>query len=178
MDSFVEQLIKEKRNGRYFAAVFGLTVAALLLMAAAFFLSPFLGMFAAIVILGIGYGWYWCVTMLITEYEYCVTNGDIDIDRIRGKRRRLRLVSVRGDKIESLAPYTADCDLSRFDRVVRCTTGTDAADLWHFTYHSKKNGHTAVVFQPNARVLNALVEGLSPLLRREVLKNYEIPNKE
>ena len=115
--------------------------------------------------------------MLITEYEYCVTNGDIDIDRIRGTRRRLRLVSVRGDTIESLARDTADCDLTRFNRVVKCVTG-EAADLWYFTYHSKKNGHTVVVFQPNERVLSALIDGLSPLLRREVLKNYEIPTEE
>ncbi|MBE6758190.1 MAG: hypothetical protein E7552_06565 [Ruminococcaceae bacterium] len=174
MDLFVEQLIREKRGGRYFFAVFGLSVAALVLLTLAVMMG---GMLLAFAVVGIGYGWYWCTAMLLTEYEYCVTNGDIDIDRIRGKRRRLRLVSVRGDKIESLAPYTPDCDLSRFNRVVKCTTG-EAADLWYFTYHSKKNGHTVVVFQPNARVLAALVEGLSPLLRREVQKTCEFPVEE
>ncbi len=174
MDFFVEQLIREKRGGRYFFSMFGLTVAALILLTLGVFFGGILLPFAVV---GVGYGWYWCTSMLITEYEYCVTNGDIDIDRIRGKRRRLRLVSVRGDKIESLARYTAECDLSRFDRVVKCTTG-EAADLWYFTYHSKKNGHTVVVFQPNERVLTALIDGLSPLLRREVLKNYEIPEEE
>ncbi len=165
MDLFVEQLIRERRGGRYFFSMFGLTIAALVLLTASLWILPVI--FLPFAVVGIGYGWHWCTSMLITEYEYCVTNGDIDIDRIRGKRRRLRLVSVRGDKIESLAPYTAACDLSRFNRVVKCTAG-DAADLWYFTYHSKKNGHTVVVFQPSTRVLTALAEGLSPLLRREV----------
>lgn len=164
MDMFVEQLLREKRGLRYFGAMFGLTLAALLLLTLSVLMG---GMFLAFAVVGVGYGWYWCTSMLVTEYEYCVTNGDIDIDRIRGKRRRLRLVSVRGDKIETLAPYAAGCDLSRFNRVVRCTTGSTTG-LWMFTYHSKKNGHTAVIFQPNARVLHALTDGLSPLLRREV----------
>ncbi len=171
MDSFVEQLIKERRGGRYFFAMFGLTLAALALLTVTVLFVPYL--FIAFAVVGIGYGWHWCTSMLITEYEYCVTNGDIDIDRIRGKRRRLRLVSVRGDKIESLAPYKGEA-LTSYNRVVRCTAG-DSADAWLFTYHSKKNGHTAVLFQPNARVLTSLVGGLSPMLRREVMQNYELP---
>lgn len=176
MDSFVEQLIKERRGGRYFLATFGLTLAALLLLTLTVMFSGYLGMFVALIVVGIGYGWYRCTSMLITEYEYCVTNGDIDIDRIRGKSSRLRLVSVRGDKIETLAPYNGEA-LTQYDRVVRCISG-EAADLWQFTYRSKKNGHTVVVFEPNPRVLHALVEGLSPLLRREVLKTYELPTNE
>ena len=174
MDFFVEQLIKEKRGIRYFLLVFGLSVAALLLITAAVLWLPL--MLLAFAVVGIGYGWHWATTMLITEYEYCVTNGDIDVDRIRGRSRRLRLVSVRGDKIESLAPYTAQTDLSRFDRVVRCLSGEETT-RWYFTYHSKKNGHTAVVFEPDARVLHALVGGLSPLLRREVINTYELPEE-
>lgn len=176
MDSFVEQLVKERRGGRYFFSMFGLTVAALLLLTLTVLFAGYLGVLVAFVVVGIGYGWHFCTSMLITEYEYCVTNGDIDIDRIRGKRRRLRLVSVRGDKIESLAPYKGE-PLTQYNRVVRCNSGT-ANDLWTFTYHSKKNGHTVVVFEPNARVLTSLVDGLSPLLRREVLKTYELPTEE
>ena len=176
MDSFVEQLIKERRGGRYFLSMFGLTVAALLLLTLTVMFAAYLNMLVAFIIVGIGYGWYWCTSMLVTEYEYCVTNGDIDIDRIRGKRRRLRLVSVRGDKIEALAPYKGEA-LTQYNRVVRCTSGT-TNDLWMFSYHSKKNGHTAVVFEPNARVLRSLVEGLSPLVRREVMKTGELPTEE
>ena len=85
MDFFVEQLIREKRGGRYFFSMFGLTVAALVLLTLGVFFGGILLPFAVV---GVGYGWYWCTSMLITEYEYCVTNGDIDIDRIRGKRRK------------------------------------------------------------------------------------------
>lgn len=172
MDVFVEQLIKEQRGGRYFLCVFGLTVAALMLITLAVMFVPGVSLLVA---MAACCGWFWATRMLITEYEYCVTNGDIDVDRIRGRSKRLRLVSVRGEKIESLAPCKASDDFARFDRVVHCHSHEKDAVLWCFTYHSKKNGHTVVIFEPDDRVLNALVEGLPYLLQREVRGQYEIP---
>lgn len=173
MDFFVEQLIKEQRGGRYFLSVLGLTVAALLLIT---FAVMFLPGVSILVAMGVAWGWIWATRMLITEYEYCVTNGDIDIDRIRGRSKRLRLVSVRGEKIESLAPCKAGDDFSRYNRVVHCHSGQKDAPLWCFTYHSKKNGHTVVIFEPDERVLPALVEGLPYLLQRELRQQYDFSN--
>lgn len=172
MDVFVEQLVKERQGKREFLAIFGLTLAALLILAATIL---FMTSLAPLVLVAVAYGWWWCVKMMATEYEYSVTNGDIDIDRIRGRSKRLRLVSVRGDKIESLAPCKERAPLGKFDRVVRCTTRQSDKALWRFTYHSKKNGHTVVVFEPDDRVLHALVEGLPYLLQREVRQKYDIP---
>lgn len=175
MDVFVEQLIAEQRKGRYFAIIFSITLLAVLLVAATFLFAFEL---FAIVLVAVGYGWWWAVKQPFLEYEYSVTNGDIDIDRIRARSKRLRLVSVRGEKIESLAPVTPETDLSRFDRVVRAVSYLPNKAQWCFTYHSKKNGRTAVVFEPNARVLNALIDGLSYQLQREVRRNYQVPAEE
>ena len=172
MDIFVEQLVAEQRKTRYFAIIFPLTLLAVLIVIAAFI---FAFQLFAIVLVAVGYGWWWAVKQPFLEYEYCVTNGDIDIDRIRARSKRLRLVSVRGEKVESLAPVTDKTDLSRFDRVVRAISHLPNRPQWYFTYHSKKNGHTAVVFEPNARVLNALIDGLSYQLQRDVRRSYEIP---
>lgn len=172
MDVFVEQLIKERRGIREHVMLFGVTLAAVLLVGIAILvLTPL----APMVLLAVGFGWWWCIKMLLTEYEYSVTNGDIDIDRIRGRSKRLRLVSVRGEKIETFSSYTEGEPLDRYDRVVRCTTREADARLWVFTYRSKRNGHTAVVFEPDDRVLNAFIEGLPYLLQREVRQKYDIP---
>lgn len=172
MDVFVEQLIKRRRGAREFLCVFGLTLAALLILTAAVL---FVTSLAPLVLVAVGYGWWWCMKMLIVEYEYSVTNGDIDIDLIRGRSKRLRIVSVRGDKIESLAPCAGGVPVGKFDRVVQCSSGEADGALWQFTYHSKKNGHTVVVFQPDDRVLTALVDGLPYLLQREVRQKYDLP---
>ena len=170
MDVFVEQLIRRKGGVPYFLAVFGLTLAALAIIAVSFLFLG--GMIGALLIVGAGYGWWWLFRNLTVEYEYSVTNGDIDIDLIRGKSRRQRIVSVRGEKIESMARYAGE-DLTRYDRVVKAISGDEGEELWIFTYQSKKNGRTAVVFQPEERVLTALIEGLPYLLQRDVKKQLE-----
>ena len=40
--------------------------------------------------------------------------------------------------------------------------------LWCFTYSSKKNGRTMVVFQPEERVLGALKAGLTKLVQLDM----------
>ena len=172
MDVFVEQLIRRKGGVPYFLAVFGLTVGALAIMTASLLFLRGMPMVNALLIVGTGYGWWWLFRNLTVEYEYSVTNGDIDVDLIRGKSRRQRIVSVRGDRIESLARYGGE-DLTRFDRVVKAVTGDPGVELWIFTYQSKKNGRTAVVFQPEERVLTALIDGLPYLVQRDAKKQME-----
>ena len=41
-----------------------------------------------------------------------------------------------------------------YQRVVVTAPSLKEDGLWCFTYHSKKNGNTFVVFQPNERVLD------------------------
>ena len=41
------------------------------------------------------YGGYYLMTGIDTEYEYILTNGDLDIDKITGKRKRKRLLSTK-----------------------------------------------------------------------------------
>ena len=47
-------------------------------------------------------------------------------------------------------------------------TSPDAQGVWCFTYHSKKNGNTLVIFEPEDRVINALKGGLSKLLQLDI----------
>lgn len=76
MDTFVEQIVVKKKGGKEWAIIAGILVAALILAALALLLGPF----ALLLIAGIGYGAYWLITSQNIEYEYSVTNGDIDID--------------------------------------------------------------------------------------------------
>ena len=99
------------------------------------------------------------------EYEYCVTNGDIDVDCIIARRKRKRIVSVSGRKVESLLPYDANKGTAGYQRVVVAAPSLQESGLWCFTYHSKKNGHTLVVFQPDDRVKDSFYEGLPKLVQ-------------
>lgn len=164
MDTFFEQIVRKKKTVGELAIMVGVALAALVLCVAAFL---FLGGLSAILICGILYGAWYLITMQNKEFEYCVTNGDIDVDLIVAKRKRKRIVSVAGRKIERLLPYDSSVSTQGFQRVVTAAPSLQEEGLWYFTYHSKKNGHTLVVFSPNERVLSAFTEGLDRLVRMD-----------
>ena len=175
MDTFVEQIIKKKKGAKEFAVITGISIAFLLLTLISIY---FLNVVALLVVFGLGYGAWYLITSQNIEYEYSVTNGDIDIDEIIAQRKRKRVVSVVGSKIESLEPYYAETFASRpFDRRVIAAPSEHESDLWCFTYHSKKNGHTIVIFQPEQRVLEALQVGLQPLVLHEMNKKIKSSEK-
>ncbi len=168
MDTFIEQIVVKKKTPTEHLLTAALILAAVAVMAVALlFLPAFIFPFVAI---GAGYGLWWLITGLNMEFEYCVTNGDIDVDQIIARRQRKRLVSVAGRKIESLLPYAAAQVPTGYQRVVMAAPAATAAGLWCFAYHSKKNGHTLVIFQPEERVLSALYAGLPKLVQLEAAR--------
>lgn len=164
MDHYVEQLVTKQKGGKEWAITAAAVAVTITLSALCFFylMPAFL-----IVLVGLIYASYWIITAQSRELEYCVTNGDIDIDSIVAKRSRKRIVSVRGSKIDSLEPFSGAIPTG-FDRTVMAASSPTAPGCWRFTYHSKKNGRTQVIFEPTEEVLNELISGLSRPLQLEV----------
>mgnify|MGYP000845894750 CR=1 FL=1 len=178
MDTFVEQIVAKRKGAKEWAIIIGSLVLCVLLVLFAFpFLFAFLSILAAALVVALGYGEWWLITSQNVEFEYSVTNGDIDIDQIIARRKRKRIVSVVGNKLEVLEPYNAAAYASRpFDRKVMAAPSEQDEGLWCFTYRSKKSGHTLVVFQPERRVLDALIVGLPAYVQRETNKKLaDIP---
>lgn len=166
MDTFFEQIVKKKKGPAEWAIVISVIVAAFALVAVVWIF----GILAAIATLGIVYGAWWLATTQNVEFEYCVTNGDIDVDKIVARRKRTRLVSVAGRKIRALAPYDPAKPLGKFQRTVMAAPSLNEQGLWYFTYHSKKNGDTIVIFMPDDRVLGAFYEGLPKLVQMDTVR--------
>lgn len=167
MDSFFEQIVKKKKGAGEWAVIVAVLVAAAALLV---LVVMFAAMYIIIVGVGIVYGAWWLASTQNVEYEYCVTNGDIDVDKIVARRKRTRLVSVAGRKIRALAPYDPQKPLGKFQRTVMVAPSLKEEGLWYFTYHSKKNGDTLVVFQPDDRVLGAFYEGLPKLTQMDTAR--------
>ena len=166
MDSFFEQIVKKKKGLSEWAVIVLSFFLALVLIV---FVWLF-GIFQIIVTVGAIYGAWWLITTRNVEYEYCVTNGDIDVDKIVARRKRTRLVAVSGRKIRALAPYDPEKPLGKFQRTLLLAPSIKSEGLWYFTYHSKKNGDTLVVFMPDDRVLGALYDGLPKLVQMDTAR--------
>ena len=167
MDTFIEQIVQKKKTMGERLIIVGVVLLALVISGAVALFVPslFLLVFALVC-----FGAWWLITNQNIEFEYSVTNGDIDVDSIIAKRKRKRLVSVSGRKIDSLLPYNPARSESGYQRVVMVAPSLQESGLWSFTYHSKKNGHTLVVFQPDTRVLQALYNGLPKLVQMDTTR--------
>lgn len=166
MDTFVEQIIVKKKGPKEIAIITGTILLVVILV---FVLFLFLNYFSLVIDMLLIYGAWWLITGQNVEYEYSVTNGDIDIDQIIAQRKRKRVVSVAGSKIEIAGPYNpTEFAGRRFDRTVVAAPAETAPGVWYFTYHSKKSGSTLVLFQPEERVMDAFKASLPKLLMLEV----------
>lgn len=165
MDTFVEQIVAKKKDGKEIAIIVGVVLAFVVVVVATFL---FLGMLAPILWMAAGYGAWWLITNQNIEFEYSVTNGDMDIDQIIARRKRKRIVSVGGQKIESAGKYVAEKWVGRHvDRFVMAAPSLKEDGLYYFTYHSKKRGQTLVVFQPDERVKEAFYKALPRLVQMD-----------
>lgn len=178
MDAFTEQLITKKKAGKEWAMLALAALLAVVVLAVSvllFLLLPTFPFLAFGVLIGGGYGVFMLYVHQNVEFEYIVTNGDIDVDRIVGRRTRKRIVSVAGRKIETFEPYKAEAVAARhYDRVVMAASSETANGLWIFSYRSKKNGHTVVIFEPNDKVKQELLSGLSRPLALEIKQKYAL----
>ena len=170
MDSFSEQLISRRKTAIDYVLLFLITLGGVLSVFVVVRFLFFLTAICFLLLVGIGWLAWYAITSMNVEYEYTVTNGDIDIDQIIGKRKRKRLVSVPHTRIESLFPYSEQALAGKnFDRIVMVASHKSAV-TWCFTYRSKKSGHTLVLFEPNERVFTELFNGLPRLMQMEIEK--------
>ena len=108
MDTFLEYMIKRKRNAKDIAKIFGSIIGAVAAcVAVGFFISisP-LWMFIPwfLVAFFVWYGVYIIISRQNVEYEYSFTNGELDIDAIYSKRRRVHILSVKVREFDICAP--------------------------------------------------------------------------
>ena len=180
MDIFVEQIVSKKKEGKDIAIITLVWLAVLIAGSALVFFMFAYGFLAKMPVIplavlgGGGYGAWWVSTNRNREYEYCITNGSIDVDEIIAQRKRKRLVSVNGEKIEAAGKFDEQIAAKTFDRIVVAAPSLQEEELWYFSYRSKKNGHTLVVFTPNERVLTAFKAALPRLLQLEFGRKYDI----
>lgn len=162
----MEQIIYRKKTASQVAlAVLLMALASVFIV----FLFLLLRSFALVLMLPFGYLMWWLLSEMNIEYEYCITNGDIDIDRIVARRKRKRVVSVSLKKLDSVGRYDPNKWKGRqVDRTVFAASSERAEDLYCFSYRSKKNGYTLVVFEPNERVREAFFKALPRLLQSEM----------
>ena len=167
MDVFIEQIIETKSDSRRIVLRVGL-IAAIVLLSGVFVFAALLfpGPFSVIAIAAI-FGVIWLGISLIkgstVEYEYILTNKELDIDKIKGRSKRKRLVTFNLLNAEKLDIYSDDTSISA-DVTVSAHDNT-YTHMWYLLIKHDLHGDVVLLFNPNDAFVTKLNNAL-PLKAR------------
>ncbi len=157
MDTFFEQIVSIRKNGKTLAAMFGIWFAALILAYVIFaFLLAFIGGIAMLVIFGLFFGAWKLSGLLNIEYEYIITNGSMDIDKIINKSSRKRMASFELGNVTRLEKFNPHM-LNTLDKktlVYACNENDENAYLLIAEREGKSSVN--VIFSPDERIKSAI----------------------
>lgn len=166
MDVFVEHMVKRRPTGKDIALMVLYAALAIIIFVFGLFFTPaLLGPFAFIgAFIGVAalFGAYYLISNMNIEYEYIVTNGEIDVDKIMAKRRRKRLVTANARTFESFGPYRQQDHAGKeYTSRVYASESMDENTTYYAVFTHAKLGKTLLIFTPDDRVLDALKKYIS-----------------
>lgn len=166
MDLFMEHLVKkelssQERMKKYFLwGLVSVILAALFLAGFIFYQLIFRLIFFAVIILIVFdrfYGSFWLYLSMDIEFEYILTNGELDVDMIQGRTKRSRLISVPCKDFEFLKPLNQASENEKENRsyqkkIDACISPDDPATYIAAFSHDKL-GYVRLLFSPSERML-------------------------
>ncbi len=152
MDVFFEQLVKIKRSAMSTALMVLSLFAAVAICITLFWLSNYFPILI-VGIVAIGYGEWKLLGFFHKEFEYIITNGTVDVDRIIAKSTRNRMISFECSDIIRVGRYNAaNPPVTDANEKLICGN-TDNA---YFFLVKKQSRKVLVVMSLNEKMLNAI----------------------
>ncbi len=170
MDTFFEQIIAVKKNGKAVAAIIGIWLAAFIVCFLLIMFMPFLSTFSLLLAAGALFGAYKLCTRFNLEYEYIVTNGTMDIDKIINKSSRKRILSFElatVSRIEKFNPAQLS-GVNAKELFITCNQDDPGAYLMVSATEGK--GTSYLVFAPDERVRSAIVKFVPKFISNSAFK--------
>ncbi len=159
MDTFFEQIVSIKKSGKNWAVIFIIWFFAIAI-SAFLVIIPLIRPLAPILVLGLGYGSWWLASKFNVEYEYIVTNGSMDVDKILNKSKRSRISSFEIANVERLEKFNIQLlkNVKRESIVYACNQNDPNAYLMVASREDTKVNY--IVFAPNKKLQNAIKKSL------------------
>lgn len=168
MDVFFEQIVAKRSTGVDVAKKIGIVFAAIILVLLFTFILPgfrvaegILGMIGQVfsmlgLLLAVGavYGAYYLISGMNIEYEYILTNGEIDVDKIIARRKRKRLVTVDTRTFTEFGLYKSVPSVDSNVTVIMACSSVEAPNTYYGICDHSKFGKCMLVFNPNEKILN------------------------
>ena len=174
-DAYFEQIVCIKKTPKTSLAIIGIWVLALILTFLLFTvvipLVPALSSILIFICFGIAYGAYWLCTKLNVEFEYIITNGWMDIDKITNKSARKRITGFELSGVTRLEKFNpvAISNMNKKDVVIACNENDENAYLLIAEREGK--GNAVLVFSPNEKIQTAIMKFAPKFITNSAFKN-------
>lgn len=172
MDNFAEQLVfkhptSSDKAKKIFLIVGGGIMTAILLLIAVLSLGSgsLLSLAGILLAAATGFGSYYLVSETYVEYEYTFTNGELDIDKIIAKKKRVELVTVDVKKLKAFGKY-GEASEETEDMTVIFSSDNIASHEYYADFDHEEYGSSRLVFSPDSRMLDMLATALPRALRQ------------
>ena len=162
IDSFIEYMIKAKKTGpvifRQILIVFGCIFVLMAVTFVFLILPPVAINFWPIFMAGVIYLAYRLLASLDVEYEYILTNGELDVDKITNKKRRKRLMTIHCKSFTAFAKVGDKEFLSEengeFSKVIDASAKSSALEDYYAVFY--KNGQKIqLIFNPTQKMIES-----------------------
>lgn len=155
MDNICEQLVEKRRTGSDNAKTAlicaGLALAAAACVYFAIYSGIMLLFIAAVIPIAAA---VWVLMGVNVEYEYSVTNNEMDIDKIIGRRKRRHMITVDLNNTEDFGGYPPQTTID-VETTVHATSGLER-DAHYLVVRHRDYGKVKVIFNPNEKLREAI----------------------
>ena len=171
LDMYAEYIVKRRSDVKSSIIKALIVLGSAILMYIALILTQKVIFFMPASVALIGWAGYHAFIQFNVEYEYIVTNGELDIDRIVARRGRRRIINVKTNYYELIAPYDDEhrqaFESGEFKKTIDVRSGPKA-DAWFVIANHKDQGRVRILFEPTPKMLKIF----SAYLPRQMAVRY------
>lgn len=163
MDTYLEYIIKPKHTPKQLVLTILIFLLATVLAAATFmisFMEPLVMQFMFALIVAYYVGAWYLTRKFNVEYEYIVTNDELDVDKITAKSTRKRMLTVSSRKFD----YFGKAEGHQFEKFLKdpgiqvkfdASKGKNSEGRYYAVFENKLSQKMLLIFNPTSKMLDA-----------------------
>ena len=165
MDDFCEYIIKRKRDAKDIALVVLTVIAALFLtfvilvyvFTYLFYTIPNLTTFIPLLCAAVWYGAYRLIKLKSIEFEYALTAGELDVDKIINKKKRQRLLNIHSRAILDMASVSSGRYSDNYKQLKTIdASGNNSDENVYFAVFEADGQKQCLLFEPPKKMLEMM----------------------
>ena len=170
MDTFFEQITAVKKSGKDIAAITGIWLLAFIICFLLVLFMGYLGSFSFLLIAGALFGAFKLSCRFNVEYEYIVTNGTMDIDKIINKSSRKRVLSFELATVSRLENFNQGLLSSVNSKEIVTACNLNDPEAYLMVSSTEGKGTSYLIFAPDERVRGAIVKFVPKFIANSAFK--------